>query len=200
MTVGMDFDAQHDLLFVAGGPGKAYVYNHPYRALVASYDFGDATTSFLNDVVLTPYGAWFTDSVQPKLYFVPETSGIPGPARTLNLSGPAAGKPGTFHHQRHRGHPVREHLVRGAEGMGKLCTINPFTGTSSVVENVDIPDTDGLLFDHGQLWATQRFINQISRFRLSDDLRRGTLEKVITDPLLRVPVTSVKFRRTGSPW
>jgi len=36
-------------------------------------------------------------------------------------------------------------------------------------------------------------MRQISRFRLSADLRSGTLEKVITDPLFRVPLTSVKF-------
>jgi sugar lactone lactonase YvrE len=193
MTVGMDFDARHDLLFVAGGPGKAFVYNTRTRALVASYDFGDATTSFINDVVLTPYGAWFTDSLQPKLYFVPETFGIPGPARTLNLTGPAAGKPGTFTINDIASTPSGNTLFVAPEGTRTLCTINPFTGTSSVVDNVDIPDTDGLMFDHGQLWATQRFINQISQFRLSDDLRSGTLEKVITDPLLRVPLTTVKF-------
>ncbi|MCA1846068.1 MAG: hypothetical protein LC792_23320, partial [Actinobacteria bacterium] len=75
-TVGMDLDVRHGLLFVAGGPvlpggpGKAYVYSIRTRALVASYDLGDPGTSLINDVTLTPFGAWFTDSLQPKLYFV----------------------------------------------------------------------------------------------------------------------------------
>jgi hypothetical protein len=193
MTVGMDLDARYGLLFVAGGPGKAYVYSTRTRTLIAGYDFGDASTSFINGVVLTPYGAWFTDSLQPKLYFVPDAFGIPGPARTLNLSGPAAGKPGTFAINDIASTPSGDTLFVAPDGMGKLCTINPLTGASSVVDNVDIPNTDGLVFDHGQLWATQTFSNQISRFRLSDDLRSGTLEKVITDPLFRVPLTSVKF-------
>lgn len=193
MTVGMDLDERHDLLFVAGGPGKAYVYSTRTRALVAGYDLGDATTSFINGVILTPYGAWFSDSLQPKLYFVPDAHGIPGAVRTLNLSGPAAGKPGTFAINDIASTPSGDTLFVAPDGMGKLVTINPVTGTSSIVANVDIPGTDGLLFDHGRLWATQTFGNQISRFRLSDDLRSGTLEKVITDPLFRVPLTSVKF-------
>ena len=54
-------------------------------------------------------------------------------------------------------------------------------------------DTDGLVLDGRQLWAVQTFLNKISRWQLSDDLSRGTLDKVITDPLFRVPLTAVKF-------
>src|SRR5919198_5509765 len=70
MAVGMIADVRHDLLFVAGGPGKAYVYDTRTRATVASYDFADPSASFINDVTLTPSGAWFTDSLQAKLFFV----------------------------------------------------------------------------------------------------------------------------------
>src|SRR5919198_4574748 len=83
MAVGMIADVRHDLLFVAGGPGKAYVYDTRTRATVASYDFADPSASFVNDVTLTPFGAWFTDSVQPQLYFVPLVHGRPGAFRTL---------------------------------------------------------------------------------------------------------------------
>ena len=51
----------------------------------------------VNDVALTKDGAWFTDSVQAKLYFVPvSAAGVPGPFRTLALSGPAADTSGEF--------------------------------------------------------------------------------------------------------
>jgi hypothetical protein len=192
-TVGLGLDERHDLLFAAGGPGKVYVYSTRTRALVASYDVGDATNSFVNGVTVTPYGAWFSDSLQPKLYFVPDAFGIPGPVRTVNLSGPAAGSPGTFFLNDLASTPSGSTLFAAPEGTASLVTINPFNGTSSVVANVDIPDTNGVLFSQGQLWATQRFTNHISRFRLTEDLRAGTLEKVITDPLFRVPMTSVKF-------
>jgi hypothetical protein len=43
-----------------------------------------------------------------------------------------------------------------------------------------------------EFWATQ-LTNQISRWRLSDDLSSGALEQVITDPLFHVPLTSVRL-------
>lgn len=192
-SVGMGLDARDGLLFVAGGQGRSYVYDTRTRAVVAGYQFGDPNTSFINAVTVTPFGAWFTDSTQPKLYFVPVAFGIPGPARTLTLSGPAAGPPGTFTINDIASTPSGDALLVAPAALGKLCRINPVTGASSVVEGVDIPGADGLLLDHGRLWATQSFRNQISRWRLNDDLTSGTLEKVITDPLFHVPLTSVKF-------
>ena len=198
-TAGMDLDVRHDLLFVAGGPifpggpGKAYVYNVRTRTLVASYDLGDPGTSLINDVTLTPYGAWFTDSLQPRLYFVPVVRGVPGPARTLQLSGPAAGAPGDFTINDITSTPSGGTLLV-APG-GKLCTINPITGVSKLVADVDIPGADGLVLEGRRLWAVQSNNTdyQVSRWQLSDDLSSGTLDKVITDPLFAFPLTAVKF-------
>jgi hypothetical protein len=192
-TVGMALDVHHDLLFVAGGKGRAYVYNTRTRALVARYNLGDPLSSFINGVTMTPFGAWFSDSLQPKLFFVPVVFGVPGPVRTLELSGPAAGKPGVFTINDIASTPSGRALLVAPATLGKLCTIDPITGASEVVAGVDMPDTDGLLLEGQRLWATQTFRNQISRWRLNDDLTGGTLEKVITDPLFRVPLTAVKF-------
>ena len=93
MAVGMAADVAHELLFVAGGfTGQAYVYDTQTGATVASYQFGTPAASLINDVALTKDGAWFTDSFQAQLYFVPVSrAGVPGPTfRTLALSGPAA--------------------------------------------------------------------------------------------------------------
>jgi hypothetical protein len=193
MTVGMGLDIRHDLLFVAGGPGRAYVYNTRTRALVAGYHLGNPRTSFINAVTITPFGAWFTDSLQPKLYFVPIVFGVPGRVRTLNLSGPAAGEPGVFSINDIASTPSGRTLLVAPAALGKLCKINPVTGASELVAGVDVPDADGLLLDDGRLWAVQSFRNQISRWRLSDDLSSGKLDKVITDPLFRVPLTAVRF-------
>jgi hypothetical protein len=192
-TDGMVLDQRHDLLFVAGGTsGKGYVYNIRTRALVTTYTFGNAGTSQINTVTLTPFGAWFDDSLQPKLYFVPDVFGVPGPARTLRLSGPAAGAPGTFTINDIASTPSGDTLFVAPLTLGMLCTINPVTGTSKIVEGADISLTDGILLDGNQLWATQ-FNNRISRLRLSDHFSHATVEKVITDPLFHAPLTSVKF-------
>jgi hypothetical protein len=198
MTAGMDLDVRHDLLFVAGGPvfpggpGKAYVYNIRTRALVRSYDLGQPGASLINDVTLTPFGAWFTDSLQPRLYFVPIVHGRPGPARTLELSGPAAGAPGEFTINDITSTPSGRTLLVAPATLGKLCTIDTVTGASALVDGVDIPGADGLVLDGRRLWAVE-FNNRVSRWRLSDDLRSGTPDGVITDPLFGAPVTAEKF-------
>ena len=192
-TDGMAFDQRHNLLFVAGGTsGKGYVYNVRTRALVTTYQLGNAGTSQINAVTLTPFGAWFDDSLQPKLYFVPDVFGIPGPVRTLALSGPAAGKPNTFVINDIASTPSGDTLFVAPATLGMLCTIDPVTGTSKIVEGADITGTDGILLDGNQVWVTQ-FKDKISRLRLSDHFSHATVEKVITDPLFHAPLTSVKF-------
>jgi hypothetical protein len=98
MAVGMAADLRHDLLFVAGGfTGQGYVYDLGTGTTVASYDLGNPETSIINDVTVTKAGAWYTDSFQAQLYFVPVSrAGVPGPSRTLALSGPAADTSGEF--------------------------------------------------------------------------------------------------------
>jgi hypothetical protein len=193
-SVGMDLDARDDLLFVAGGTvdgsgsGKAYVYSTRTRALVAAYDFG--TPSLVNGVTVTPDGAWFTDSYQPKLYFVPVRHGVPGPVRTLALTGPAAGSPGVFHINDITSTPSGRTLLVAPAGM--LCTVDPRTGASRQVTGVDVPGADGLVLEGRRLWAVQ-FENKVSRWRLSDDLTSATADGVITDPRFHAPVTAAKF-------
>jgi hypothetical protein len=62
------------------------------------YQFADpAAGTFINDVALTRNSAWFTDSMQHKLYQVPlGRGGAPGAANTLLLSGPATAMPMAF--------------------------------------------------------------------------------------------------------
>ena len=87
----MVFDRRDDLLFVAGGQtGQGYIYDTRSRTTVASYQFGVAGASLINDVTLTDRGAWFTDSAKPQLYFVPlSKKGKPGATfRTLQLRDP----------------------------------------------------------------------------------------------------------------
>jgi sugar lactone lactonase YvrE len=193
-TTGLALDARHDLLFAAGGDsGKAFVYNVRTRALVTTYPLGDPQTSIINDVTLTPFGAWFTDSLQPKLYFVPVLSGVPGRVHTLNLSGPAAGEPGAFHVNDITSTPSGNTLLVSVTLQGKVCKVNPFTGASELVTGLDAPNVDGLVLDGHRLWAVESFGNRVSRWRLSDDLGSAKPDGAIADPNFGVPLTAAKF-------
>lgn len=190
MAAGMKFDAATGLLFVAGlATGQGYVYDTMTGATVAVYQFGDPGTSLVNDVALTNDGAWFTDSVQPHLYFVPITHGAPGPFRTLTVSGPAAAITGDFNFNGIVSTHDGATLIVAHTANATLYTVDPETGASAAIAGVSVPNVDGILLDGSRLWAVQNFNNQISEIRLSHDLGSGVIEKVITSSLFEVPTT-----------
>jgi len=196
MAVGMAADLRHDLLFVAGGfTGQAYVYDLGTGASVASYDLGDPETSLINDVTVTKAGAWFTDSFQARLYFVPVSwAGVPGPSRTLALSGPAADTSGEFNLNGIQATANGKTLIVAHSTNGQLYTVDPRTGASATIAGVSVPQVDGIVLEGRRLWAVQN-TNQVTRIRLGRHLTSGVVEKVITSPLFQVPSTAALFGR-----
>lgn len=193
-ALGMVFDRRHDLLFVAGGPtGQAYVYNTRSGQTVASYQLGSAGSSFINDVTVTADGAWFTDSFQPMLYFVPiDKRGTPGSFQTLQLSGPAADTSGDFNLNGIRAADQGLTLIVGHSGNAALYTVDASTGASAAIAGISV-GVDGIELAGKKLWAVEPFSNQITRIRLNSDLTAGTVEKVITSDLFQTPSTAARF-------
>src|SRR6187402_106969 len=71
-AIGVEAD-NRSRLFVAGGPtGKAFVYNARTGADIASYDLAPG---FINDLVVTRTGAYFTNSSRAELYRIPIGTG-----------------------------------------------------------------------------------------------------------------------------
>jgi sugar lactone lactonase YvrE len=205
MAVGMAADLRHDLLFVAGGfTGQAYVYDLRTGATVATYQFAAPSspppapvppTSVINDVAVTGRGAWFTDSRQAQLYFVPVSrTGVPGPFRTLAVSGPAADTSGAFNLNGIQATANGKTLIVAHSANGQLYTVDPRTGASATIAGVSVPQVDGIVLQGRRLWAVQN-TNQVTRIRLAADLSAGVVEKVITSPLFQVPTTAALFGR-----
>ena len=194
MAVGMAADIEHDLLFVAGGfTGQGYVYDTLTGASLAAYQFGAAGTSLINDVALTKDGAWFTDSFQPRLYFVPvDEAGIPGSFVTLQLTGPAAEISGQFNLNGIQATPNGKTLIVAHSTNGELYTVDPLSGASARVGGVSVPSVDGIVLLGRRLWAVQN-INQVTGVRLSPHLTSGVIEEVITSDLFQVPATAARF-------
>ena len=198
MAVGMAADGARELLFVAGGlTGQAYVYDTRTGATVATYQLDDpAPDSFINDVTVTKDGAWFTDSLQAQLYFVPVSgAGALGPARTLVLSGPAADTSADFNLNGITATPNGKTLIVGHSANGELYTVDPTSGASATIAGVSVPNVDGLLLEAGRLWAVQNEDNQVAGIRLRPDLASGVVEKVITSDLFQIPATVARFGR-----
>ena len=195
-AVGMAADLAHDLLFVAGGfTGQAYVYDTRTGATVAAYQFGAPPATLVNDVALTKDGAWFTDSFQAQLYFVPVSrAGVPGSSfRTLAVSGPAADTGGEVNLNGIQATANGKTLIVAHSANAQLYTVDPASGASATIAGVSVPNVDGILLEAGRLWAVQNFSNQVSRIRLRPDLSSGVVEEVITSELFQVPTTAARF-------
>jgi sugar lactone lactonase YvrE len=198
-AVGMKADVRHGLLFVAGGfTGQAYVYNLRTGADVAVFQLGDPSpSSIINDVIVARGAAWFTDSVQPKLYRVPiDRDGSVGSPSTLVVTGPAAQLTGAFNMNGIAATSSGKTLIVAHSGDGALYTVDPRTGASAAIAGANVPNVDGILFEAGRLWAVQNFSNQITEFRLSPDLSSATVLRVITNSdvnnAFQIPTTAAR--------
>ena len=178
MAVGMAVDLRHRLLFVAGGfDGTAHVYDTRTGATVATVQL-TAPPALINDVAVTRQGAWFTDSAQAQLYFVPiSAGGALGAPRTLQLSGPAADVSAEVNNNGIQATPNGKTLIVAHSGQGALNVVDPATGASRMIAGVSVPFVDGILLEGGELYAVQNFLNQIAVVRLSPDLTSGTVEE-----------------------
>ena len=196
MAVGMAVDLEHDLLFVAGGfTGQAYVYDTRTGADVVDEPYQFPAGAMINDVALTKDGAWFTDSFQPMLYFVPvNEAGVPGAFLTLQLTGPAAQISGQFNLNGIQATPNGKTLIVAHSTNGKLYTVDPVTGASATIAGVSVPNVDGIVLLGRHLWAVQGGnSNQVTRVQLSAHLTSGVIEEVITSDLFQVPATAARF-------
>lgn len=192
-TLGLRADLPHGLLFAAGGfDGRGYVYDLISGATLATYQFSTAP-SVINDVAVTPAGAWFTNSSQPELYFVPVVNGRPGAFRTLHLSGPAAEAPAGFNNNGIQATPDGSTLVVAHSNQGALNRVDPVTGASSTIQGVSVPNVDGILMEGRTVYAVQNFSNQISEVQLSGDLTSGSVRKVVHSGLFETPTTVARF-------
>ena len=196
MAVGMALDPARRLLFVAGGfTGQAYVYDTRTKATVGAYQFGAPQTSLINDVAVTTRGAWFTDSKQAKLYFVPiRRSGVSTQFRTLALSGPAADTRGEFNLNGIQATARGKTLIVAHSANGQLYTVDPRTGASAPIAGVSVPTVDGIVLRGRRLWAVQNR-NEVTRVRLGPRLRSGVVERVITSDRFQVPSTATRYGR-----
>jgi len=196
-AAGMKADHADKLLFVAGGPtGAGYVYNTRTGDPVSSYQFQTSPTpTFINDVALSEGGAWFTDSSQALLYFVPVVGGVPSSTfHTLALSGPAADLSGAFNNNGIQAVKGGAKLIVAHSGNGVLNLVDTATGASTTIAGASVPNVDGILMKGShQLIAVQNFDNLLSVWKLSSDFGAGTLRKVITSPLFETPTTVARF-------
>jgi sugar lactone lactonase YvrE len=196
-AIGIKVD-RRNRLFVAGGPtGKAFVYDARTGADLASYRLtpeGTAAT-FVNDVVVTRKGAFFTDSLNQQLYVVPFRHGGRLPdrdeVRVLPLTGDLVHVPGQFNLNGIAAAQGGRVLLAVQSNTGLLFRINPRTGATRRVDlgEARLTNGDGLLLAGRVLFVVRNRLNQIAVVVLSRSLDRGRVVATLTDPDFDVPTT-----------
>jgi sugar lactone lactonase YvrE len=195
VAVGIKVD-QDNRLFVAGGPtGKAFVYDAQTGTELAAYQLAPAgTTTFVNDVVVTGEAAFFTDSLNPRLYVVPFGPDGQLPAqeevRTLPLTGDLQYMMG-FNVNGIAAANGGQVLMVVQSNTGLLFSVDPDTGVTSQVDlgGASLTNGDGLLLRDRTLYVVRNRLNEIAVVQLDGSLRSGRLVDVLTDPDFDVPTT-----------
>jgi streptogramin lyase len=186
ISVGLEVSG--GLLFVAGGPTGAFVYDAATGETVRTYDVGAG--GFVNDVVVTRDAAWFTNSAAAELYRVPLSGGSPGDAETLELTGDFELEPG-FNLNGIEATPNGRWLVVVQSNTGELFRVDPATGETVEIDlrGASVSAGDGLLLQGRTLFVVRNQLNAIAVVRLSGDLSSGRLVNEITSPDFDVPTT-----------
>ena len=192
-AIGVEYDRRHDRLFVAGGgTGKAFVYDADDGSLIKEYQLTTLSPRFINDVVVTRQGAFFTDSNNQQLYKVAIGRGgsLAAASETLPLTGDLSYSAG-FNLNGIDAAKNGKWLVVVQSNEGKLFRVNPRTGVTRelALTGGDVMTGDGILLQGKRLFVVQNTRNQIAVIRVDRRLTEGAIKRLIKDPLFDVPTT-----------
>jgi len=197
-SVGLKSD-QRSRLYVAGGnAGTGRVVDIRSGKVLTEYQFATGTDpTFVNDVVLTPTGAWFTDSRRQVLYQVPfDRHGKPAATfRTLPITGNIVWDPATNNANGIARTPDGRALLIIQSNTGLLWRVDPRTGAATQVDvgGADLTAGDGILVLGRTLYVVRNRFNVIVVIDLNRAGTRGDVRKQITDPRFDVPTTVAAF-------
>ncbi|MGW3424973.1 SMP-30/gluconolactonase/LRE family protein [Streptomyces phaeochromogenes] len=193
-SVGLKID-RHGRLFVSGGAGgDLRTVDVRTGEIEKSYAVGG---TFVNDVILTPGAAWFTDSFAPQLYRLAlDRHGRPGAVRTVQLGGDwQQGTDFTANGIERTPDGSALLVVNAFADGGTLMRVDPRTGAAAAVDlgGARIPNGDGVLLLGRTLYVVQQQQNAIDVFRLNSTGTKGTVITRITDPRFRIPTTAAAW-------
>lgn len=194
-SVGLKVDLR-GRLFVAGGPaGDARVVSALSGRVLRSYQLTDED-AFINDVVLTPDAAWFTDSLQAQLYRLPlaRFGALPDAAQTVPLTGEWEQVAGINANGISRTPDGRGLLVINST-TGLLYRVDPGTGEATEVDlgGELLTNGDGLLLLGRTLFVVRNRDNLAAVVRLDRAASSGAVVDEITSDGFDVPTTAAAF-------
>ncbi len=192
-SVGLKIDRQ-GLLYVAGGPSGTARVVDVRTGRYKSYTLTTSKTTFVNDVVLTPRAAWFTESMQPQLYRLSRGYGK-RTVTTLPLGGEWVQQPG-FNANGIERTPDGRALLVIQTPTGFLYRVNPRSGKATRVDlgSTLLTNGDGLLLRGRTLYVVQNQDNRVAVVKLNRRGTEGRLVKTLTSDSFDVPTTVAAYK------
>lgn len=196
-SVGLKVD-QFGRLFVAGGSaGDARVIDTATGELLASYQLTEGP-AFINDVVLTRDGAWFTNSFVGELYFLPLGPGGALPDEddivTLTLTGEWT-QVGAFNANGIAETPDHQALLVMQSSTSTVFRVDPVSGEATAIDldGAMLTNGDGLLVIGRTLYVVQNRSNLVGVVELDVSGTTGTYVDQLTSPAFDVPTTVASY-------
>jgi outer membrane protein assembly factor BamB len=190
-------------LFASGADSHVIrVYDARTGAEIRNYPV--AGSGFINDVIITRRGAYFTDSNVPQLYFIPfGKKGALGELQRIPITGDFKYTAGLFNAngiEKARGGKT---LILISSHDGALYTADAATGVTKriAVTGMDgeLKNGDGIMRKGRKLYVVENRdgvaegvtegTGEVSVVRLSRNLRTGTIVREISDARFDVPTT-----------
>jgi hypothetical protein len=208
-TVGLDVDARNRV-WVAGGPsGTARLYDGDTGALLQVYPLTAPFASFVNDVIVTPDAAWFTDSGtqnlpppppalsfagSPRLFKVPlqPGGGLPDPSEVevIDVDVPDVAFPNLNGIETA---PGGLGLLVAHTTVGDIYAVDPNDGQASPVYTDGLVGADGLVRKGTDLYVVENGAAQISRLRVNPATGLASLAETYPVPGAETPTTAALF-------
>jgi sugar lactone lactonase YvrE len=195
VAVGLGYDPRTNYVYAAGGGGGAgYVYDASTGESVADFQF-TSENSFVNDVVVTLTGAYFTDSMRPYIYRVPlslpGSPPDPSAVEEIQLTGDFEFVPEAFNTNGIAAVHGGLSLIIINSSLGALYWVDPKTGEAQQVDlgGETLMNGDGLLRVGSTLYVVQNRLNQIAVVEFQGSFLSAQVVDVLTDPDFDVPTT-----------
>jgi sugar lactone lactonase YvrE len=196
-ATGIELDSRNRLFVAGAATGTATVYDAGTGAVIRTYTLGSAPT-FINDVVVTPTAAYFTDSQKPVIYRIPiGPTGALGDAQTIALGGDYVHVAGQFNLNGIDATRSGKTLVAVQSANGRLYRIDPSSGLAKTISlgAESVPNGDGLLLTGNTLYVVQNQLNRVAVIALGAGLSNGRVVTRLSDSDFSVPTTIDDFGR-----
>lgn len=198
MSVGLKSDQRGRLFVAGGGAGDARVIDAGSGRVLAEYQLVSGTTDvFINDVILTPDAAWFTNSSEPALYKLPlgPDGALPAKAERLPLTGDLVVIPGQFNANGIVPTPDGSGLLIDQSVTGQLFRVDTGTGVTKQVDlgGQTLANADGMLLQGRTLYVVQNALNTVTVLHVNPSGTAARPIRRITDPGFDTPTTVAAF-------